>query len=66
MSVDTKTKRYLSTSLVLERYGRTRTWLERKIRHDSRFPRPYTFGSDRRSWLESELEKYERECAVQS
>jgi predicted DNA-binding transcriptional regulator AlpA len=66
MSVGTKTKRYLSTRKVLERYGRTRTWLELKIRNDARFPRPYTFGSDRRSWLESELEKYERECVVQS
>lgn len=66
MSAIQDTKRYLSTSRVLARYGRTRTWLELKLRNDAKFPRPYKFGTSRRSWLETELDGYDRECAVRS
>ncbi|MGX0966053.1 putative DNA-binding transcriptional regulator AlpA [Bradyrhizobium japonicum] len=66
MSAIQDTKRFLPTSKVLARYGRTRTWLELKLRNDARFPRPYTFGTSRRSWLETELEAYDRECAARA
>lgn len=66
MSAVQDKKRYLPTSKVLARYGRTRTWLERKLRNDAKFPRPYKFGTSQRSWLEAELEAFDRECAVRS
>lgn len=66
MSAVQDTKRYWPLSKVLVRYGRSRTWLERKLRNDPKFPRPYKFGTSRRFWLESELETYDRECAVRS
>jgi predicted DNA-binding transcriptional regulator AlpA len=58
-------KRFLNHAQVRERYGgKSKMWLERKIRIDGEFPRPTKLGGRVRLWAEDELEKYERKIAA--
>jgi predicted DNA-binding transcriptional regulator AlpA len=57
---------YLSAPSVCERYdNRSHMWLERRLRSDPNFPKPIKIGP-RRFFRLSDLEAYERQCAVAS
>jgi hypothetical protein len=54
--------KYISIRQLRDRYGSvSQMWVERKLKFDSAFPRPYRFGH-LRFWKLDELETYEREC----
>jgi hypothetical protein len=50
------------TSVYRDRYsGRSHMWLERQLKNNPDFPRPYVFGRLRMFKI-SELEAYEKKC----
>jgi predicted DNA-binding transcriptional regulator AlpA len=64
MLTDTTTaKIWLSARQVRERYGgRSAMWIERRLKADSRFPRPRKFGR-LRFWDRDAIEAWERDMA---
>jgi predicted DNA-binding transcriptional regulator AlpA len=57
-------RKFLRTSQILARYdGVSFMWLERKLRSDPTFPRPFKFGGRYRFFDLDELEAWERQQA---
>ena len=58
--------KYLTMAQLCARYGDCSSMtIERRLKHDPRFPQPMPFGSKRmRLWKESDCEKYERALVV--
>jgi len=55
---------FVPTRQVRQRYGNvSEMWIERRLRNDSRFPRPIKIGL-RRYWRLEDLVDWERECAA--
>jgi predicted DNA-binding transcriptional regulator AlpA len=59
-------RRYLAAPHVRERYdGRSAMWLWRKLKHDTKFPRPVVI-SGRRFFDESELDAYDEASRMEA
>ena len=60
-----RTKRYLTAAQLRQRYGNvSHMWLERRLKNDPAFPRALKLGR-LRFFDEAELERWERNNAVQ-
>jgi hypothetical protein len=51
------------TSVYRDRYGVSHMWLERQLKENPKFPRPYRFGR-MRFFKIAELEAYEKKCVM--